>query len=104
MPEEQVRQNFVLHLHNHYGYALEQMDQERRTKHGHGSPRADIVIWENPEAKAANKTPIPVVECKAENIDVNIQDYCQGESYARAAGCEFFIAHNARPDCVPSSS
>ena len=37
-----------------------------------------------------------MVECKAEKVDINIKDYYQGESYARAVGCEFFIAHNAR--------
>ena len=95
-PEELVRQDFILHLHNNYGYTFEQMDQERRTMHGHRSPRADIVIWETPEAKARNMTPVLVVECKAEKVDINIKDYYQGESYTRAVGCEFFIAHNAR--------
>ena len=68
--------------------------------HGHKSPRADIVIWETPKAKAANKTPVLVIECKAENIDVNIKDYYQGENYSRAVGCEFFIAYNARYTAV----
>ena len=95
-PEERVRQEFILHLHNDYGYSFEQMDQERRTMHGRRSPRADIVIWESSEAKAGSRTPVLVVECKAEKIDINIRDYYQGESYARAMGCEFFIAHNAR--------
>ena len=95
-PEEPVRQDFILHLHNNNGYTFEQMDQERRTMHGHRSPRADIVIWETPEAKARSMTPVLVVECKAEKVDINIKDYYQGESYTRAVGCEFFIAHNAR--------
>ena len=99
-PEERVRQGFILHLHNHYGYTFEQMDQERRTMHGRRSPRADIVIWETPEAKAGNRAPVLVVECKAEKVDINIKDYYQGESYARAAGCELFIAHNARYTAV----
>ena len=64
-PEERVRQEFILHLHNDYGYSFEQMDQERRTMHGRRSPRADIVVWEAPEAKAGNRTPVLVVECKA---------------------------------------
>ena len=64
--------------------------------HGHRSPRADIVIWETLEAKAANRTPVLVVECKAENVEIDIRDYYQGESYTRATGCEFFVAHNAR--------
>ena len=99
-PEEKVRQRFIRHLHDHYGYALDQMDQERRTMHGHRSPRADIVIWETQETKATNKTPILVVECKAEHVDIDIRDYYQGESYTRASGCEFFVAHNARYTAV----
>ena len=64
--------------------------------HGRRSPRTDIVIWETPETKSGKRTPVLVVECKAEKVDINIEDYYQGESYARAVGCEFFIAHNAR--------
>ena len=63
-PEEIVRQTFIRHLVDHYGYSLAQMDQERRTQHGHKSPRADIVIWETPDKKANNNTPVLVVECK----------------------------------------
>ena len=99
-PEETVRQRFIRHLCDHYGYALDQMAQERRTTHGHRSPRADIVIWETPQARAANRTPVLVVECKAGNVDVDIRDYYQGESYTRAAGGELFIAHNARHTAV----
>lgn len=95
-PEEIVRQKFIRHLIENYGYSLEQMDQERRVMHGHKSPRADLVIWETPDAKAKNKTPVLVIECKAESVDIHINDYYQGESYTRAVGCEFFIAHNAR--------
>ncbi|MFN6250526.1 MAG: N-6 DNA methylase [Acetobacteraceae bacterium] len=95
-PEEVVRQNYIRHLVEHLGYSLDQMDQERRTMHGHKSPRADIVIWETPTTKADNKTPVLVIECKSEAVDINIKDYYQGESYTRAVGCEFFIAHNTR--------
>ena len=99
-PEETVRQHFIRHLCDNYGYTLEQIAQERRTTHGHRSPRADVVIWETPNAKAANRTPVLVIECKAENVDIDIRDYYQGESYTRAAGGEFFIAHNARHTAV----
>ena len=95
-PEETVRQHFIRHLCENLGYALGQLDQERRTMHGHSSPRADIVVWETQQAKAANRTPVLVVECKAESVDINVRDYYQGESYTRAVGCEFFVAHNAR--------
>ncbi len=69
-------------------------------QHGHKSPRADIVIWESAEKKANNDTPVLVVECKAEGVDINVKDYYQGESYARAVGCESFIAHNTRFNAV----
>ena len=95
-PEEIVRQKFIRTLIEHYGYALEQMDQERRTQHGHKSPRADIVIWQTAAEKEAGRTPAMVVECKADTIEIQERDYYQGESYARAVGCEFFIATNAR--------
>jgi type I restriction enzyme M protein len=95
-PEEIVRQSFIRHLIDHYGYSLVQMDQERRTMHGHKSPRADIVIWETAAAKAKAQKPVLVIECKAEGVDINLNDYYQGESYTRAVGCEFFIAHNTR--------
>lgn len=65
-PEEVVRQHYIRHLVENFGYSLELMDQERRTQHGHRSPRADIVIWETPEKKAKNATPILVIECKAD--------------------------------------
>lgn len=99
-PEEIVRQSFIRHLIEHCGYALEQVDQERRTQHGHRSPRADIVVWESPKAKAANRSPVLVIECKAESVDIQVSDYYQGESYTRASGCEFFIAHNQRHTAV----
>jgi type I restriction enzyme M protein len=95
-PEEIVRQTFIRHLIEHYGYSLAQMGQELRVMHGHKSPRADLVIWETPTAKAKNHTPVLVIECKAEGVNINIKDYYQGESYTRAVGCEFFIAHNTR--------
>jgi len=32
-PEERVRQEFIHHLHEHYGYEFDQMAQERKTQH-----------------------------------------------------------------------
>ena len=99
-PEEVVRQRFIRHLVDNYGYELSRMDQERQTMHGRRSPRADIVIWETLEVKAKNGTPVLVIECKAESVNINVKDYYQGESYTRAVGCEFFIAHNHRYTAV----
>lgn len=97
-PEELVRQKFIRHLCENYGYALEQMRQEMRMISGSRSARADIVIWETPAKAAAGPgvSPVLVIECKAESVEINLRDYYQGESYTRSAGAEFFIATNSR--------
>lgn len=101
-PEELVRQAFILHLHQHYGYAFEQMLDEQKTQHGRRSPKADIVIWESVAARNASPKPSPkiVVECKAENVAIHQRDFFQGESYARAVGAEFLVMHNERQTAV----
>ena len=101
-PEEVVRQKFIRVLVEHYGYDLAQMDQERRTQHGHKSPRADIVVWQTAADKNAKpvRSPVLVVECKTDSIEIQERDYYQGESYTRATGCEFFVATNARHTAV----
>lgn len=93
-PEEKVRQEYILRLWHQYGYSFEQMDQERRTKHGRKSPKADIVVWGNASAKTTGLSPVLVVECKSDNVSINPDDYDQGDSYARATEGEFLITHN----------
>lgn len=46
-PEEKVRQEFICRLVNHYGFSLDQMEQEVKvsnSKRGQGKARADIII------------------------------------------------------------
>ncbi|USQ95308.1 N-6 DNA methylase [Caulobacter sp. RL271] len=95
-PEEEVRQEFVRHLHVVLGYDLAQMGQELRTQSGTKSVRADIVVWGSATDKIHGASPKIVVECKAESVSLNLKDYYQGESYARSMGAEFFVAHNRR--------
>ncbi len=99
-PEEVVRQKFIRTLVEHYGYSLDQMDQERPTLHGHRSPRADIVIWQSIEDRAAGRFPALIVECKADTIEIQEKDYYQAASYTVASGCDIFIATNARHTAV----
>jgi type I restriction enzyme M protein len=99
-PEEVVRQQFIRFLVEDLGYSLDQIDQERRTQHGHRSPRADIVVWASAADKAAGRTPVLVIECKTDGIEIQVGDYYQGESYTRAVGCEFFVATNTRHTAV----
>lgn len=98
-PEEEVRQYFICRLVNQYGYALEQMDQEVKvsnSQRGQGKARADIVIWKSAEDKKAKKGAFIVVECKAQNVKVQKEDFYQGLNYATWAKAKFLIATNEK--------
>src|SRR6218665_1916925 len=84
-PEEVVRQKFIRTLVEHYGYALNLMDQEQRTQHGHKSPRADIVIWQSLDGRTAKRFPVLIVECKTDSIEFQERDYYQAASYTVAS-------------------
>lgn len=98
-PEERVRQYYIAILANKYGYSLEQMDQELKVnnyKRGQGKARADIVIWKSEQDKKDKKAAFIVVECKAENVKVRVEDYYQGFNYASWAHAEFFVTTNEK--------
>lgn len=98
-PEEKVRQEYICRLVNHYGYSPEQMEQEVKvsnSKRGQGKAQADIIIWKTKEDKRLHKSPIIVVECKAEHITVREEDYFQGFNYASWAGADFFVTTNLK--------
>lgn len=98
-PEERVRQYYIAILANKYGYSLEQMEQELKvnnSKRGQGKARADIVIWKSEQDKKDKKAAFIVVECKAENIKVRVEDYYQGFNYASWAHAEFFVTTNEK--------
>lgn len=98
-PEEKVRQEYICRLVNDYGFSLEQMGQEIKvsnSQRGQGRAMADIVIWRNVKDKLESKSPIVVVECKAEHITVREEDYFQGYNYASWAGADFFVTSNIK--------
>jgi len=98
-PEERVRQEYICRLVNNYGYALDQMEQEvqvTNSKRGQGMARADIAIYRSKKDKAEGKSPIIVVECKAEHITIREEDYFQGYNYASWAGADFFVTTNQK--------
>jgi type I restriction enzyme M protein len=64
--------------------------------HGHHSPKADIVVAKDASSLEGNRDYVLVVEAKAEHVTISPDDFWQGESYARAVGCEFLIAHNEK--------
>lgn len=98
-PEEEVRQNYIVRLINSYGFELNQMAQEvkvNNSQRGQGRAMADIVIWKNEVDKLADKSPVIVVECKAEHITIHEEDYFQGYNYASWAGADFFVTTNEK--------
>lgn len=98
-PEERVRQTYISRLVNKYQYDLNQMGQEITVANGHrgqGKARADIVIWKSQSDKLASKSPLIVIECKAENVTIHEEDYYQGYNYAAWAGADFFVTTNQK--------
>lgn len=98
-PEEKVRQEYVCRLVNSYGYSLKLMAQEvqvNNSQRGQGRAMADIAIWKSIEDKLQNNSPIVIVECKAEHVTIQEEDYFQGYNYASWAGADFFVTTNLK--------
>jgi len=98
-PEEKVRQEYICRLVNNYGFAPNQIAQEMQVNNaqrGQGQARADIVVWRTAKDKSEEKSPIIVVECKAEHITIREEDYFQGHNYAAWAGADFFVTTNLK--------
>jgi type I restriction enzyme M protein len=96
-PEEGVRQEYLCVLVNEYGFKLEQIAEEMGVVgRGSAQARADFVIWRTPQDKADDKSPLIIVECKANNVTIDHAVYCQGENYARLSNARFFVTHNCR--------
>lgn len=64
------------------------------TSSGSGKARADYVLRRTKDDNNGGKSPLIVVECKADNVAIYQKVYFQGEHYARYAGAPFFITHN----------
>lgn len=98
-PEEKVRQEYIARLVKSYGYELNQMEQEikvNNSQRGQGRAMADIAVFKNEKDKLERKSPVIVVECKAEHITIHEEDYFQGYNYASWAGADFFVTTNQK--------
>ena len=98
-PEEEVRQKYICRLVNNYGFSLEQMEQEilvSNTKRGLGGARADIIVYKNSEDKKKRRNAVIIVECKADKITIQVDDYFQGANYAAMCGADFFVTTNEK--------
>ncbi|WP_179317943.1 N-6 DNA methylase [Winogradskyella undariae] len=97
LPEEIVRQEFICKLVNDYGYSLKQMDQEVKlttSVRGTGRASADLVIWKSEEEKKKKKTAFLVVELKADNLKLKVEDCYQGYNYATWSRAKLFAVSN----------
>ncbi len=96
-PEEKVRQDFLRVLMDEYGYGIDQIaEEEDVTGRGSAKARADFVIWRTIQDRHDDKTPLIVIECKADNVAIDRRVYEQGENYARLTNAPFFVTHNHR--------
>ena len=98
-PEEDVRQKYIIRLVNDYGYSLKQMEQEilvSTTKRGTGGAKADIIIYKTEEDKNHRKNAFIIVECKADNMKIQKEDYYQGVNYASMAHADFVVTTNIK--------
>jgi len=96
-PEEMVRQQYLKVLMEEYRFTLDHMAEEIEvTGRGSAQARADFIIWRTPQNKAAQNSPLIVVECKADNVSIDRAVYAQGENYARLTNAPFFVTHNHR--------
>jgi type I restriction enzyme M protein len=96
-PEEKVRQDFLRVLIDEYAYGIDQIaEEEDVTGRGSAKARADFVIWRAIQDRHDDKTPLIVIECKADNVAIDRRAYEQGENYARLTNAPFFVTHNHR--------
>ncbi|MFL0110601.1 N-6 DNA methylase [Tenacibaculum maritimum] len=98
-PEERVRQEYICRLVNHYGFQLNQMEQEHtvsNSKRGNGRASADIIIYPSSKEKNERRNAEIIVECKAEYITIHEEDYFQGANYAAMCGANFFVTTNSK--------
>lgn len=97
LPEEIVRQEFIAKLVNDYGYSLDQIGQEVKltaSQRGTGRACADLVVWRSKEDKDKNKTAFLVVELKAGNLRLKVEDCYQGYNYATWSRAKLFAITN----------
>ena len=98
-PEEIVRQEFICKLINEYGYSLSQMDEEVKlttSQRGTGRASADIVIWKSEDEKKKKKTAFLVVELKAPELRLKVEDCYQGYNYATWSRAKLFAISNGK--------
>ncbi len=98
--KDNLRQEYINRLVNHYGFSLEQIEEKVSIddvdKKSKIIAYADILVWSNKEDKNHKKPPLIVVECKAEQVTIREEDYYRGAYFASLAGAKFFVTTNLK--------
>lgn len=75
------------------------MDQEVKltsSSRGTGRALADLIVWKSAEDKKKNKTAFMVLEFKAENLELKVEDCYQDYNYATWSRADLFAVSNGK--------
>ncbi|MCW3162463.1 N-6 DNA methylase [Chryseobacterium oryctis] len=97
-PEDKVRTEYVNRLIKHYGFSIDQMEQEviAISSDKNIKTYADIVIWTSKKEKDHGSEPLIVVECKAQQVTIRKEDYYKGAEFASMVGAKFLVTANQK--------
>nr|AAW49809.1 hypothetical protein FTT0520 [synthetic construct] len=97
------------HHHHHHHHSsghiddddkhMLEMDQEVKltsSSRGTGRALADLIVWKSAEDKKKNKTAFMVLEFKAENLELKVEDCYQGYNYATWSRADLFAVSNGK--------
>lgn len=86
-PEEWVRQHWIKHLHQYYGYPVANMMIESKVKVYKKNLRSDILVY------FKNQQYI-LVECKQPMVPINAQTLQQAVQYNSNYACPYIVLSN----------
>jgi hypothetical protein len=87
-PEEWVRQNLIMFLHNQLHYPLSLMETEKQFKLFNTVKRADIIL------NNSNLNPLVIVECKAPDVKIDQNVFDQAIRYSMALDVNYLFISN----------
>ena len=87
-PEEWVRQNLIMYLHNHLHYPLSLMETEKHFKLFNTVKRADIIL------NNSSLRPVVIVECKAPDVVIDQAVFDQAIRYNMALNVNYLLVSN----------
>ena len=88
LPEEWVRQHVIEYLNKQKGYPLSLMSIEKKNEINKIKKRCDIVC------NNKNGEPLLLVECKAQNIKINVNTFNQSIIYNKTLNAKYIVITN----------